>query len=103
MSRGVALRGELKGENPEGGGKPSLNRAPLPDGRAAARPSVAQCRPETGGATHGQGEARLVPRGGPNPPVLQYQGMSWGEGGKDVAPLKQPGGWLRSSHPLKSA
>lgn len=39
---------------------------------------VAGSRPETGRSIHGQGEARVTPRGGPNPLALKSQGMSCG-------------------------
>ena len=38
-----------------------------------------------------------------NSPDRQLRSRSSGSVVKDVDPLKQPGGWLRSSHPLKKA
>jgi len=42
------------------------------------RARVAMCRPETGRATHDQGEGPLTRTGGPNPSLLQKAGMSCG-------------------------
>ena len=38
-----------------------------------------------------------------NSPDPQLRSQSYVKCNKDVMTLKQPGGWLRSSHPLKSA
>ena len=38
-----------------------------------------------------------------NNPDRQLRSPSHGSVGKVVVPRRQPGGWLRSSHPLKSA
>jgi hypothetical protein len=42
------------------------------------RARVARSRPETGRATHGQGEGPLTRTGGPNPGLLQKAGRSCG-------------------------
>ena len=38
-----------------------------------------------------------------NSPDLQLRSQSYVKCNKDVVTPEQPGGWLRSSHPLKSA
>ena len=38
-----------------------------------------------------------------NSPDRQLRSLILGEVEKEVRSLKQPGGWLRGSHPLKSA
>jgi hypothetical protein len=40
--------------------------------------TAARIRPEAKRSTHGQGERRVRPAGGPNPLAVQHEGMSCG-------------------------
>ena len=62
------VHSEVKPEIGGAEGKPSLKRAIL----------VVCCRPEPRRSSHGQDEARVTPRGGPNPRMLKNSGMSCG-------------------------
>jgi hypothetical protein len=55
------VHSEVKGYIPGAEGKPSLNRAIL----------VVCCRPEPRRSSHGQDEAQVTLRGGPNPLMLK--------------------------------
>ena len=62
------VHSEVKGEIPGAEAKASLNRAFL----------VVCCRPEPRRSSHGQDEAQVTLRGGPNPRMLKNSGMSCG-------------------------
>jgi hypothetical protein len=72
MSQRVTVCGEVKGVTPGAEAKASLNRALL------FEVVVAGSRPETGLPTHGQGEAKVKLRGGPNRLRLQTERMNCG-------------------------
>ena len=63
--RGVHGRGEPKGLNPGGVGKPTARSGETREGRGLKGPVVTAVRPETGRSSPGQGEAGRKPRGGP--------------------------------------
>src|SRR5581483_9145326 len=87
--------GGSPGVGPRGG------RAPV--GRGGSRlPTPAEPRsPRDQAGSEGVG-AKLHVREGNNPD-RQLRPLSAGSVEKEVGPLRQPGGWLRSSHPGKSA
>ena len=75
----------LRDRNPGGVGKPSPNRA-VPEFNYSGSPQklvfcgvkVICTQPETRRSIHGQGEAALTGRGGPNLPALKSRGMTCG-------------------------
>src|SRR5919197_3280257 len=73
------------------------------DGRGAARlPTPTQPRKPPAGTASETVGAKLHRREGNNPD-RQLRPRSPGSVAKDVRAPRQPGGWLRSSHPSKSA
>ena len=60
--------------------------------------------PNTGKCNHGRHTAGdKVRRGKGNSPDRQLRPPNHGSVANDVGRHRQPGGWLRSSHPLKKA